>query len=327
MRRREFVSLLGCAVFVPYSARAQQDMPRIGVLMTPSESDPEVQTRVAAFRNGLQKLGWMDGQNVRIDYRWGDGDAARIKAYAAELVERAPRVIIANGTPAVAALNEATHTIPIVFAQVMDPVGLGYIESFARPGRNITGFTFMDFSLVGKWLDMVKAMAPATTRAALIHNPNTTPYWTVYLRSDEAATVSKAVRLIGAPVRSAAELETAVADFAREPGGSLIFPPDPFNVVHFEHCARLAQQHRLPTASVYRKFAEVGGLAAYGPDIADIFRRSASYVDRLLKGEKPAELPTQNPDKFEIVINLKTAKALGLDVPSTLLATADEVIE
>ena len=302
-------------------------MPRVGVLMGPAESDPEAQTRVAAFRDGLRKLGWIDGQNVRIDYRWGGGDGARIKAYAAELVERAPGVIVANGTPAVTALSEATRTIPIVFAQVMDPVGLGFIDSFARPGRNITGFTFMDFSLIGKWMDMVKAMAPATSRGALIHNPNTTPYWTTYLRSDEAVAASRVVRLIGAPVRSAAELETAIADFAREPGGSLIFPPDPFNVVHFERCARLAQKHRLPTASVYRKFAEVGGLAAYGPDIDDIFRRAASYVDRILKGEKPAELPTQNPDKFEIVINLKTAKALGLDVPQTLLATADEVIE
>ena len=211
------------------------------------------------------------------------------QAYAAELVERAPGVIVANGTPAVTALSEATRTIPIVFAQVMDPVGLGFIDSFARPGRNITGFTFMDFSLIGKWMDMVKAMAPATSRGALIHNPNTTPYWTTYLRSDEAVAASRVVRLIGAPVRSAAELETAIADFAREPGGSLIFPPDPFNVVHFERCARLAQKHRLPTASVYRKFAEVGGLAAYGPDIDDIFRRAASYVDRILKGEKPAD--------------------------------------
>jgi putative ABC transport system substrate-binding protein len=302
-------------------------MPRVGVLMGPAENDPEVQARVAAFRDGLQKLGWIDGQNVRIDYRWGGGDNARFKAYAAELVDHAPRVIIANGTPAVAALSEATRTIPIVFAPIMDPVGLGYVDSFARPGRNITGFTYMDFSLIGKWLDMLKAMAPVTNRAALVHNPNTTPYWAAYLRSGEATAVSQSARLVGMPVRSAAELESAIAGFAREPGGSLVFPPDPFNVVHNERSARLAQHHRLPAASVNRRFAEVGGLAAYGPDLADTFRRSASYVDRILKGETPAGLPVQNPDKFEFVINLKTAKALGLDVPTELLATADEVIE
>jgi putative ABC transport system substrate-binding protein len=328
MKRRAFLSLIGGgAVAWPLAARGQQDLPRVGVLMSPAESDPEVQARVAAFRDGLQKLGWMDGQNVRLDFRWGRGDSARIKAYAAELVELAPRAIIANGTPAVAALGQATRTVPIVFAQVMDPIGLGYIDSFARPGRNMTGFTFMDFSLIGKWLDMLKAIAPATGRAALIYNPNTTPYWADYLRSDQAAQVSKAARLVGAPVRSESDLDTAIAEFAREAGGSLIFPPDPFNVVHFERSARLAQQHRLPTVSVYRKFAEVGGLAAYGPDTADIFRRSASYVDRILKGENPAYLPAQNPDRFEIVINLKTAKAIGVDVPPTLLATADEVIE
>lgn len=327
MRRRRFVTLMGSAVFVPFAARGQQDMPCVGVLMGPAESDFEVRARVAAFRDGLQKLGWIDGQNVRIEYRWGGGDNARIKAYAAELVDLAPRVIIANGTPVVAALSEATRTVPIVFAPIMDPVGLGYVDSFARPGRNITGFTYMDFSLIGKWLDMLKEMAPVTNRAALIHNPNTTPYWTAYLRSNEATAVSKSAQLIGMPVRSAAELETAIAEFAHEPGGSLVFPPDPFNIVHVERSARLAQQYRLPAASVNRRFAEVGGLASYGPDLADVFKRSASYVDRILKGEKPAGLPVQNPDKFEIVINLKTARALGLDVSTALLATADEVIE
>jgi putative ABC transport system substrate-binding protein len=327
MRRRAFIAGLGAAA-LPFASRAQQnDLPRIGMLMSPAESDPEARTRIAAFRDALQKLGWLDGQNVRLDFRWGGGDNARIKANAAEIVGLAPRLIVANGTPAVAAASQLTRTIPIVFAQVMDPVGLGYIDSFARPGRNITGFTFIDFSLVGKWLDMLKALAPGANRAALIYNPGTTPYWAAYLRSEEAAAVSKIVRLVDAPVRTAAELEGAIAEFAREPGGSLIFPPDPFNVVHFERSSRLAQQHRLPTISVYRKFAEVGGLAAYGPDTADVFRRSASYVDRILKGEKPGDLPAQNPDKFEMVINVKTAKALGLEIPATLLATADEVIE
>jgi putative ABC transport system substrate-binding protein len=327
MKRREFIAGLGAAA-LPFAARAQQnDLPRIGMLMSPSESDPESHTRITAFQDAMQKLGWLDGRNVRLDFRWGGGDNARIKAYAAELVELAPRLILANGTPAVAAASQVTRTIPIVFAQVMDPVGLGYIDSFARPGRNITGFTFMDFSVVGKWLDMLKAMAPGTNRAALIHNPGTTPYWTAWLRSDEATAISKTLRLVDRPVGTAAELEDAIAAFAREPGGSLIVPPDPFSVVHFEHSAHFAQQHRLPTISVYRKFAEVGGLAAYGPDTADVFRRSASYVDRILKGEKPGELPAQNPDKFEMVINLKTARALGLEIPPALLATADEVIE
>ncbi len=327
MKRRRFVTLMGGAVCVPFAARAQPDLPRVGLLMGPAEGDAEIEARVAAFRDGLQKLGWIDGQNVRIEYRFGGGDNARIKAYAAELVDRAPRVIIANGTPVVAALSEATRTIPIVFAPVMDPIGLGYVDSFARPGGNITGFIFMDFSLIGKWVDMLRAMAPVTNRVALVHNPNTTPYWTAYLRSDEAASVSRSARLVGMPVRSAAELETSIAEFAREPGGSLVFPPDPFNFVHNERSARLAQQHRLPAASVHRKFAEVGGLITYGPDLPGIFRQSASYVDRILKGEKPAGLPVQSPDKFEIVINLKTARAMGLDVPTALQATADEVIE
>ena len=327
MRRRTFIAAVGGAAAWPLVARAQQELPRVGVLITPGEGDPESRARIAAFRQSLQKLGWIDGKNVRIDFRWGGGDSARIKAHAAELVSLAPRVVIGNGTPAVEALSQATRTIPIIFALVMDPVGLGYIDSFARPGRNITGFTFIDFSLVGKWLEMLKDLAPATSRAAFIYNPDTTPFWAGYLRSEDAARVSAIVRLVGMPVRTASELESAIRDFAREGGGSLIFPPDPFNVVNFKLTIGLAQQLRLPSVSAYRNFAERGGLAAYGPDTADAFRRSASYVDRILKGESPANLPAQNPDKFEIVINLKTAKALGLDVPPTLLATADEVIE
>jgi putative ABC transport system substrate-binding protein len=328
MRRRQFITLIGGAAALSFAARAgRDDLPGVGMLMTPAESDPEARARIAAFRDALEKLGWLDGQNIRLDFRWGGGDNARIKADAAELVGLAPRLIVANGTPAVAAASQLTRSIPIVFALVMDPVGLGYIDSFARPGRNITGFTFIDFSLVGKWLEMLKALAPGTDRAAFIYNPGTTPYWANWLRSGEAAAVSKTVRLVDAQVRSTAELESGIAEFAREPGGSVILPPDPFNVVHFEHSIRLAQQHRLPAISVYQKFAEFGGLAAYGPDTADVFRRAASYVDRILKGEKPADLPAQNPDKFEIVINLKTARALGLEIPATLLATADEVIE
>jgi ABC-type uncharacterized transport system substrate-binding protein len=329
VRRREFIAALGGAAAWPLGVWAQpaDRVPRVGVLISPAENDPEAQARVAAFRQSLQKLGWTEGSNIRVDYRWGGGDSERIKRYAAELVGLAPNVIIANGTPAVAALQQATRVVPIVFAQVMDPVGLGYIESFARPGGNITGFTFIDLSVIGKWLDMLKAMAPGTNRAALVYNPAVTPYYEAYLRSSEAASASQTVRLAGTPVSTPAELETAITDFARDPGGSLILPPDPFNVVHLERTAGLAQRLRLPTVSVYRKFADAGGLMSYGPDTTDIFRRAAAYVDRIIKGERPHDLPAQTPDKFEVVINLKTARALGLDVPDTILAVADEVIE
>jgi putative ABC transport system substrate-binding protein len=321
------MAALGGALAWPIEVRAQADLPRVAVLMTPGENEPEAQARVAAFRDSLRKLGWIDGQDLRLDLLWGNGDGARIKGLALDLVQREPRVIVANGTPAVAALSNATRTIPVVFALVMDPVGLGYIDSFARPGHNITGFTFIDFSLVGKWLDVLKNIAPITNRSALIYNPDTTPYWANYLRSEEASSVSKTMRLIGTPVRSLAALESAIAEMARAPGGSLMFPPDPFNVVHSERSARRSLEFGLPTISVYRSFAELGGLAAYGPDTADIFRRAASYVDRILKGEGASALPAQNPDRFNFVINLKTAKTLGLTVPPMLLAEAAEVIE
>lgn len=327
MKRREFMGALGGALAWPVEVLAQADLPRVAVLMTPGENEPEAQARVAAFRDSLRKLGWIDGQNLRLDLLWGNGDGARIKGLALDLVQREPRVIVANGTPAVAALSKATRTIPVVFALVMDPIGLGYIDSFARPGHNITGFTFIDFSLVGKWLDVVKNIAPITNRSALIYNPDTTPYWANYLRSEEASSVSKTMRLIGTPVRSLAALESAIAEMARAPGGSLMFPPDPFNVVHSERSARRSLEFGVPTISVYRSFAELGGLAAYGPDTADIFRRAASYVDRILKGEDASALPAQNPDRFNFVINLKTAKTLGLTVPPMLLAEAAEVIE
>lgn len=327
MKRREFMGALGGALAWPVEVLAQADLPRVAVLMTPGENEPEAQARVAAFRDSLRKLGWIDGQNLRLDLLWGNGDGARIKGLALDLVQREPRVIVANGTPAVAALSKATRTIPVVFALVMDPIGLGYIDSFARPGHNITGFTFIDFSLVGKWLDVVKNIAPITNRSALIYNPDTTPYWADYLRSEEASSVSKTMRLIGTPVRSLAALESAIAEMARAPGGSLMFPPDPFNVVHSERSARRSLEFGVPTISVYRSFAELGGLAAYGPDTADIFRRAASYVDRILKGEDASALPAQNPDRFNFVINLKTAKTLGLTVPPMLLAEAAEVIE
>ena len=330
MRRRDFIAALGGSLVAwPLASDAQpgQPMRRVGVLMTPAESDPESQARLAAFRQGLQKLGWTEDRNVRIDYRWGNGDNKRIQTYAAELVGLAPSVIVANGTPAVEALRQTTRSVPVVFALVMDPVGLGYIESFARPGGNVTGFTFIDFSLIGKWMEMLKTAAPALSWAALVHNPTVTPFYAAYLRSQEAALVSKAMQLKAAPVRDVTELEATIADVARVPGGSLVVPPDPFNVVHLERTAQMALRLGLPSISVYRKFADAGGLMSYGPDTADIFRRSAGYVDRILNGTHPADLPAQTPDKFELTINLKTAKALGLDMPPSLLATASDVIE
>jgi len=330
MRRRDVMALLGgAAVAWPRAAAAQSagGVRRIGVLITPGERDSETQARVAAFRRGLEALGWKEGENLRVDYRWGGGDYERIRAYAAELVGISPSVIIANGTPAAAALREATRSIPVVFALVNDPVGAGYVASMARPGGNATGFTFIELSLIGKWAEMVKAVAPATSRAALIHNPATTPYYAGYLSGAEAAHAAGSVPIVDTPVRSAGDVEAVVAEVARNPGGSLLVPPDPFNVVHLERLAHLAQRFGLPAISVYQRFASFGGLMAYGPDTADIFRRAASYVDRILRGADPADLPVQAPTKFELVVNRKTADGLGLIVPPLLLAQADEVIE
>jgi putative tryptophan/tyrosine transport system substrate-binding protein len=327
MRRREVVAGIASAIAAwPRPAHAQTSaMSTIGALITPTERDQETQARLEALRRGLAELGWREGENLRIEYRFGGGDNERISAYAAELVAHTPRLIIANGTPAAAALRRATRSIPVIFALVVDPVGAGYVASMSRPGGNATGFTFIEMSLVGKWAEMLKGVAPATTRAALLHNPAVTPYATVYLKSPEAARL--AVPVLDAPVRDASEAEAVIAGIAREPGASLLIPPDPLNVVLLERYAQLAEQHRLPALSVYRRFATYGGLMAYGPDTLDIFRRAATYVDRILKGANPAELPVQAPTKFELALNLKTAKSLELVVPPSLLALADEVIE
>ncbi|HEX8166796.1 MAG TPA: ABC transporter substrate-binding protein [Beijerinckiaceae bacterium] len=327
MRRREVIAGIASAVAAwPLSAGAQtSSMPTIGLLITPSERDEETQARLEALRRGLAEFGWREGENLRVEYRFGAGDNERIRAYAAELVALAPRLIIVNGTPAPAALHRATRSVPVIFALVVDPVGAGYVASMARPGSNATGFTFIDMSLVGKWVEMLKAVAPATTRAALLHNPAGTPYWSAFLKSAEAATIP--VPVLDTPVRDAGEAEAVIAESARKPGASLLIPPDPLNVVLLERYARLAERHRLPALSVYRRFASYGGLMAYGPDTLDIFRRAAAYVDRILKGADPAELPVQAPTKFELAINTRTAKVLGLAVPTTLLALADEVID
>ena len=330
MRRREFVALLGGAMAAwPITVGAQQPdrMGRIGVLMTIAERDPEAQARIAALRQGLQKLGWRESHNLRIDLRWSDGDPSRMRAYAGELVGLAPDVLVAVGTPGLAALRQATRSIPIVFVIVNDPVGQGFITSLAKPDGNITGLTFLEYPMLGKSLELLKEAAPGVARVALMFNPENTPYYGGYLRSLAAAPQSIPVQTMGAHVRSTAEIEGVLAELGREPGWGLFAPPDPFTIVRRSLIMSLAAQHRLPALFTYRQFVKEGGLMSYGPDTADIFRRSASYVDRILKGANTADLPVEQPNKFEFLINLKTAHALGLTIPPSLLARADEVIE
>jgi putative ABC transport system substrate-binding protein len=331
--RREFITLLAGAAAPlaawPFAVRAQQPerMRRIGALMSTREDDPMVQARVAAFRQALAELGWSEGRNLKIEWRWTGGDIVRVRDYAAELVRLAPDAILANGTPNVAALKQATTSIPIVFAVVNDPVAQGFIASMAYPGGNITGFSFLEYSMVGKSLDMLKQVAPGVVRVAIMFNPDTYPYYDIHLRSFETVAKSLNLELTRAPVRSPAEIEDAIAKLARQPGSAVLVTPDPYLVAHRDAAIRPALQYRVPATYSFRQHVQEGGLMSYGADTIDIFRRSAAYVDRILKGTKPADLPAQAPVKFEMVINLKTAKALGLDVPPTLLALADEVIE
>ena len=329
MRRRDFIALAGGAAAWPLGARAQQPDPmrRVSLLLGIAENDPEARSRVKAFQQGLRDLGWLDGRNVRIDYRFAASDPDRIKQYVAELVRLAPDVIVGNSSPVIAALRQATSTVPIVFAVVNDPVGQGFISSLARPGGNITGFTFIEFAMIGKWSGMLKDISPDLSRVALMFNPDTAPYYEVYLRSFERMPWSIPVAVSAAPVRNAAEIEEVIAKLGREPGSGLIAPPDPFIIAQRDAILRSAQKHRVPAVYAYRQFVSEGGLMSYGPDTADIFRRAGSYVDRILRGEKAADLPAQSPVKFELVVNLMTAKAIGLAVPPTLLATADDVIE
>ena len=329
MRRREFITLLGGAAAWPLDARAQRPerMRRIGFLHGLAKSDPEDQARIAALQQGLAALGWVEGRNISIDHRFASCDPAHAQTIVTEMVRTAPDLIVGQSTPVVAALKQATSTIPIVFALLNDPVGQGLIASLARPGGNITGFTLFDFPITGKWLELLKEVASGVDRAAVIFNPETAPYYPAYLRSLGAIPRSIAVELAAAPVRNEAEVGAAIAELARKPGGGLIVGPDPFTTTHRALLMTLAERYRLPAVYGFRQFVAEGALLSYGPDTLDIFRRSASYVDRILKGEKPADLPAQAPVKFELVINLKTAKALGLDVPPSLLATADEVID
>jgi ABC-type uncharacterized transport system substrate-binding protein len=330
LTRREFITLLGGATVWPLAARAQQlERRRLGVLTTFSNSDALAEGWLAAFRKGLDEAGWRDGRNVQIDYRWAAGDASRLQAFAKELVAPQPDVIFAVTTPAVAALLRETRTLPIVFAQVSDPVGSGFVASLARPGGNVTGFTNINIesSIGGKWLELVKQVAPAVRRVAIIYNPATSPFANYYLRPFEAAGPAYGVQASAAAVDSDVDIENALAALAREPGGGFAVLPDTFTGIHREQIVSLAARYRLPAVYPFRWFAEIGGLLSYGIDSDDMFRRAGSYVDRVLKGAKPADLPVQAPVKYELVINLKTAKALGLEIPPTLLARADEVIE
>jgi len=328
MNRRQMIAALGGAAAWPLAAHAQQAerMRRIGVLLPATADDPEFQARVAAFVQGLQQLGWTEGRNVRIDIRWGAGDAERIRRYAAELVALAPDVILAAGGATVGPLFQATRTVPIVFTLTPDPVGAGFVDSLARPGGNVTGFTNFEFGIGVKWLELLKEIAPRVTRAAVLRDP-TIPAGIGEFGAIQAVAPSVGIELRPIDVREAGEIERAVTAFARSSNNGLIVSSNALASVHRNLIVTLAARHRLPAVYPFRFFVTIGGLASYGPDTIDPHHRAAGYVDRILKGENPADLPVQAPTKYELVINLKTAKALGLDVPPMLLARADEVIE
>jgi putative tryptophan/tyrosine transport system substrate-binding protein len=328
IRRREFiVTLGGVAAAWPLATRAQQAdrVRRIGALMTQAADDPEGQSRLLALAQGLQESGWTIGRNVRIDTRWGEGDAERYRRYAAELVALAPDVILVNGPAALAQLQQATRSLPIVFTNVFDPVGGGFVLSVARPGGNATGFMLAEYSTSGKWLELLKEIAPRVTRAAIIRDPTLTSAVAQFAAIQSAAT-PLGVELSPIDVRNSGDIERAVAAFARAPNGGLIVTSGGSSTRR-SLIMTLAARHKLAAVYPFRYFVTSGGLISYGPDPIDQYRRAAGYVDRILKGEKPADLPVQAPTKYELVINLKTAKVLGLEVPATLLARADEVIE
>jgi putative ABC transport system substrate-binding protein len=328
VKRREFITLIGGAAAWPLAARAQQGerMRHIGVLETLTAEDVEALARKAAFLQGLQQLGWTDGRNVRIEARGAQGDADQIRRHAAELVALAPDVILAGGTANVGPLLQATRTVPIVFVNVADPVGAGFVNSLARPGGNATGFIQFEYSLSGKWLELLKQIAPGVTRAAVLRDPAITAGIGQFAVI-QAVAPSLGVEVSPVNVREAGEIERTVAAFAGASNGGLIVTASALSVVHRDLIITLAARHKLPAVYFQRRFVTGGGLISYGADVVDHFRRAAGYIDRILKGEKPADLPVQTPTKYELVINLKTAKALGLAVPPMLLARADEVIE
>jgi ABC-type uncharacterized transport system substrate-binding protein len=330
MQRRKFIALaVGAAAAWPLVARAQQGerVRRIGVIAGGLDTDdPRSQPNITAFRQALQQLGWTDGRNVKIDYRWPAADADKARKYAAELVALAPDIILAIGAPNLTLLLQVTRTVPIVFVAVADPIGAGFVDSLSRPGGNATGFVLFDYSLSTKWLELLKQIVPGVTRAAVLRDPAITSgigQWGAI----SSAAPSLGIEVSPVNVRDAPEIERGVAAFARSDNGGLIVTGSPLSLVHRDLIITLAARHKLPTVYFLRPFVTDGGLISYGPDLADQFRRAASYIDRILKGEKPADLPVQAPSKYELVINLKTAKELGLTIPPSVLARADEVIE
>jgi putative ABC transport system substrate-binding protein len=327
--RREFIGLVATAVVWPLAARAQQGTGtrRIGVLMGFAESDSQGQASVAAFREGLQRLGWTDGRTLRIDYRWAALNSQTMQQSAKELVGLQLDVILAQNTPATAALLRQTRSIPIVFAQVVDPIGQGFVASYARPGSNVTGFSNLEPTMGGKWLELLREIAPHVNRAVFLFNPPTAPYADYFLTPFKAAASSLGVVAITAPVHDKSEIESVIAKQASEPNTGLIVMPESFLLSHSAEITSLAARHRIPAVYPFRFFADAGGLLSYGNDFIDQYRRAALYVDRILKGAKPSDLPIQAPVKFVTVVNIKTAKALGLDVPVQLQQRADEVIE
>jgi putative tryptophan/tyrosine transport system substrate-binding protein len=334
MKRRAFITLIGSAAAAPSLlwplagwAQHPQPMRRIGVLIPLAADDPEALPRVSAFQRGLQEFGWVDGHNVQIDYRWASEDTTRIRAQAADLVSLKPDVIVGTGTPAVAALRAHAQTIPILFTQVVDPVAAGFVSSIARPGGNLTGITNFEFAMGGKWLEILKEISPELARVAVLYNAKTAPYAPSLLSSITTGAPSFTITVIDSPAQDYAEIERAIDSLAQESNAGLLVLPDVSTLSYRDLIIARATQHRLPAVYPFRFFAVRGGLVSYGIDAADTYRQIASYVDRILRGAQPADLPVQAPTKFELIINLKTAKTLGLEIPPTLLARADEVIE
>ena len=330
MRRRDFITIIASVTAWPVAARAQQPEPmrRIGVLMSPREDDPEGQVRASIIRKGLVELGWTEGRTVQVDFRWAGGDTVRASGYAAELVRLKPDVIIANSTLCLRAVRDETRTIPIVFVVVGDPVGQGFVSNLAHPDGNITGFTAFEFEIGGKWLEMIKTIAPDVRRVAFIFNPEAgLPYAEKFVQSIRETAPAHGIELLVSPVRNAAEVDRAIVQVGSDSNGGLIVNPDAFTGTNRGLIISLAARYRLPAIYAYRYYVVVGGLLSYGHETSDLFRRSTAYVDKILKGVKLADLPIQNPTKFELIINRKTAKALGLTIPDKVLALADEVIE
>jgi ABC-type uncharacterized transport system substrate-binding protein len=329
MRRRNFIGLLIGVAAVPVAVRAQQSdrVKRLGVLLGYAETDAAAQSRLAAFQDALSRLGWTEGANLRTELRWGAGDQDRIKVLAKEVASQKPDVIFAQSSNVLSQLANETRTIPIVFAIVSDPVGSGLVASLSRPGGNITGFTNVEPAMGGKWVELLKEIAPGTTRVAILCNPATAVPLQLFMPSIQQAASSLAIEVRTAQAHATKEIESVIAEHARTSNGSLIVTPDPFNFANRELTVALAARHGLPTIYFDRAHAEAGGLISYGPDSIERFKSAATYVNRILNGEKPADLPVQHATKFEMVINLKAAKALGLAVPASLLARADEIIE